>query len=486
MELTRVKLKDLTTNTGQLEGVPSNPRLIKDNDFKNLKRSILVFPKMLEMRPVVMARYNALCIALGGNQRRAALQEISKMTLEQVGQELAGSREFQAKSDNERLDLLAYWQEWLESKDKPVTVYDASNLRPEEMSEFVIKDNVSFGDYDMDVLANEWDEEDLTDWGAKLSKDWSDTEKGIDNNDIYEHEYEEERDAKKLIDSFVSVPFSVLDTRQGYWKDRKNWWRELIQDNGESRTGTLGGSFMRVFSNGVSLLDPVLSEVLIKWFTPKENRNKCFDVFAGDSVFGYVSNYLENTFTGIELREEQVKLNNERIKSMESVYICDDGQNVLKHIAEDSQDFLFSCPPYFDLEVYSDLPNDASNQDDFDGFVKIMENAFTDAIKCLKENRFAAIVCGDVRDKKGDYRCLPDAIKKIFINAGMHFYNEMILVEPVGNLQMRVGAYMKNRKVGKCHQNVLIFYKGETKDIKNNFRDLRIEEYTDGGEDEQQ
>ena len=218
----------------------------------------------------------------------------------------------------------------------------------------------------------------------------------------------------------------------------------------------------------------------------KEYLKNCntFDCFAGDSVFGYVSDYLGNKFTGIELRQEQTDLNNQRLKGSKSKYICDDGQNVLKHIEENSMDLLFSCPPYFDLEVYSDLETDASNQKSYDDFIKIIDTAFTNSIKCLKDNRFAVIVVGDIRNKKGFYYGFPDDIKKIFIKNNMLLYNEMILAEVLGTLPQRVGRYMNNRKIGKCHQNILVFYKGDVKDIKKiyekiEFKNLEIDESSD-------
>ena len=227
--------------------------------------------------------------------------------------------------------------------------------------------------------------------------------------------------------------------------------------------------------SSVSLLDPVLSELVNLWFgLPK---SKTFDCFAGDSVFGYVSSYLGNEFTGIELRKEQADLNNQRVKGFKSKYICDDGQNVLNHIEENSQDLLFSCPPYFDLEVYSDLPNDASNQKEYSDFLKILDNAFTGAIKCLKDNRFAVITVGDIRDKKGFYYRFVDDIKDIFKKNGILLYNEMILVESIGTLPQRVGRYMEHRKIGKCHQNVILFSKGEPKQIKKIYPKIEIQEY---------
>jgi hypothetical protein len=284
-----------------------------------------------------------------------------------------------------------------------------------------------------------------------------------------------------LSDIFIVPPFSVLDTRQGYWQARKKHWKELIGDNGESREISLGeseetnGKYETGCKNiapNVSLLDPVLSELVNHWF----GFNGCntFDCFAGDSVFGYVSSYMGNKFTGIELRQEQAYLNNTRIAQYpDSKYYCDDGQNVLTHIGENSQDLLFSCPPYFDLEIYSDLPNDASNQKNYNDFISILDNAFSNAIKCLKNNRFAVIVVGDVRDKKGFYYDFIGSIKAIFKKNGMPVYNEMILIEQSGTLAIRANNMMKNRKIGKCHQNVLVFFKGNPKKIQSIYPEIK-------------
>lgn len=164
----------------------------------------------------------------------------------------------------------------------------------------------------------------------------------------------------------------------------------------------------------------------------------------------------------------------------------------MKHIPEKSQDFLFSCPPYYDLEVYSDLENDASNQGTYNEFLKILENAFTDSVKCLKDDRFAVVVVGDIRDNTGAYYGFPDDIKRIFRNAGMCLYNELIYVEPFGTIGVRCNRYMMSRKVVKQHQHVLVFYKGDTSKIKDNFSPI---DYSDdeintmleeqGGEEEE-
>lgn len=405
---------------------PKNPRVIKDGKFQKLVKSIQEFPDMLNKRPlIVFTDVDYKYVVLGGNMRLKALNEL---------------------------------------KFKEIPVIVADEWTEEQKHEFLIKDNVGFGEWDWDSLANEWDVEKLDDWGLDLPIDLSVEE---EDKEVIAH--------GKLQENFVIPPFSILDTRQGYWNDRKRYWKDLINDNGESREDTLAkGSMMTQLNNGVSILDPVLAEIVNKWF----GLEKCntFDCFAGDTVFGYVSSYLGNNFTGIELRQEQAELNNKRVKGFNAKYICDDGRNVLNYIEENSQDLLFSCPPYFDLEVYSDLENDASNQDNYEDFIKIIESAFTNAIKCLKKNRFAVITVGDVRDKDGYYYNFIEDIKRIFISNEMKLYNELILIESIGTLPQRVGRFMEHRKIGKCHQNVLVFYKGSTKEIKNIYPKIEVDE----------
>lgn len=287
--------------------------------------------------------------------------------------------------------------------------------------------------------------------------------------------------AGNLSKKFVVPPFSVLDARQGYWKERKEAWREKIGDVGQARESAVAyteGLYSEKYgissNNTTSILDPVLSELACLWFMP--GTGNAFDVFAGDTVFGYVAASLGNHFTGIELRQEQADFNQAACAGLDATYICDDGQNVLTHIGEGTQDLFFSCPPYFDLEQYSDLPNDASNQSSYADFYKIIDTAFANAIKCLKQDRFAVIVCGDVRDKKtGAYYGFPDDIKQTFKRNGMTLYNECVLVDPVGTATIRASNNMMTRKVVKVHQNVLVFYKGDTKAIKDTFPEIEVE-----------
>tara|TARA_R100000935_G_scaffold42718_1_gene64712 strand:+ start:467 stop:1744 length:1278 start_codon:yes stop_codon:yes gene_type:complete len=267
-----------------------------------------------------------------------------------------------------------------------------------------------------------------------------------------------------LEEKFGVPPFSILDTRQGYWQKRKKDWSNLIMDLGESREKVLSGDgVMEGINKGVSIFDPVLAELMVLWFSQK--GFKCFDIFAG-GMFGFVCSTLGTEYTGIELRQEQVDINNARVTDLPANYICDDGINVGKHIKDNSQDMFFTCPPYADLEVYSDLKDDLSNME-HDEFFKVYEKGLTQVYNKLKENRFAVIVVSEVRNKKGEYISLVPKTIDIMTKSGFTYYNEIILVNAVGTLAFRANRTMISRKIGRSHQNILVFYKGDIKEIKN-------------------
>lgn len=305
---------------------------------------------------------------------------------------------------------------------------------------------------------------------------------GFDDPDLFGEN--KEQPINVLSDIFVVPPVSILDTRSGRWQERKRYWNSFIGDNGESREGTLSTSkFMhqsgylqgsKTTQKSVSLLDAVLAEILVTWFS--EKGWLCFDPFAGDTVFGYVAGSLERKFRGTELREEQARLNNERTSELDCVYYNDDAQNLNKYIDLNSVDMIFSCPPYADLEQYSDDPRDLSNMkhdDFFDVFKSVLQNTYS----VLKDNRFACIVISEVRDKKtGEYISVVPKTIQFMVEAGYQYWNEIILINVMGNLQLRVKNYMNaSRKVGRTHQNVLVFYKGDQKRIKENFTEFSYE-----------
>lgn len=149
-----------------------------------------------------------------------------------------------------------------------------------------------------------------------------------------------------------------------------------------------------------------------------------------------------------------------------------DIDNICKGI---KADLIFSCPPYFDLEKYSDSPDDLSNLK-WDEFLSQYNQIIDKSLALLKEDRFACFVVGDIRDKKGIYRNFVNGTTKAFIkNEGVYFYNDIVLINVAGSLPLRVGKQFSSyRKVGKMHQNILVFYKGDIKKIKDNFKEIEV------------
>lgn len=134
MKSQKVKISEVKVN-------PNNPRIIKDDKFSKLVTSIKEFPEMLDIRPIVV---NSDMVILGGNMRYKACKE-------------AGLKEI------------------------PIIIAD--NLTEEQQKEFLIKDNVSGGEWDWDILANEWDSEQLEEWGLDLPKN-----KELNEEDLFDIE----------------------------------------------------------------------------------------------------------------------------------------------------------------------------------------------------------------------------------------------------------------------------------------------------------
>jgi DNA modification methylase len=219
------------------------------------------------------------------------------------------------------------------------------------------------------------------------------------------------------------------------------------------------------YTSGTSIFDPVLCELAYRWFTP--SGGIVLDPFAGGSVRGIVASKLGRRYVGIELRQEQVAANAAQGDHIcgdpKPEWRCGDSTEAATIAADIDADFVFSCPPYADLEVYSDDPKDLSTMA-YAEFLKAYRVIIAAACSRLRNDRFACFVVGDVRDKKGNYYNFVGDTVEAFRSAGLHYYNEAILVTAVGSLPIRVGKqFTSGRKLGKTHQNVLVFVKGDGK-----------------------
>ena len=150
LKITKVKLSKLNFNNGQVEGLPKNPRFIRNEKYKKLLNSLREDPEMIELREIVAYDNNGELVVIMGNMRLRALREL-------------GETETTVK---------------ILPTETPV----------EKLKAYTIKDNVSFGEHDWDELANNWDSEPLKEWGVDVTnwetQDYSDKNKEVDVNEF--------------------------------------------------------------------------------------------------------------------------------------------------------------------------------------------------------------------------------------------------------------------------------------------------------------
>lgn len=276
-----------------------------------------------------------------------------------------------------------------------------------------------------------------------------------------------------LADRFGVPPFSVLDRRSGVWQERKERWlslgikSEVGRGDGLTFATTSNPDFAEKFNKigGTSVFDPVLCELVYRWFTRPGAH--VLDPFCGGSVRGVVAGALERRYTGIDIRAEQITANREQVDlagGMDPTWLVGDATDLNAAVGAGARfDMVFSCPPYADLEVYSDDPRDLSTMD-YPDFVDGHAKAIKDACSLLRDNRYAAWVIGDVRDHRGRYRGLHHATVDAFLEAGLHVLNEFVTVDPVGSAAIRAPRpFTANRKATTCHQHLLVFVKGDVR-----------------------
>ena len=178
----KVKINTIKTN-------PKNPRLIKDDKFKKLVKSIQEFPQMLELRPIVVDENN---IILGGNMRYKACIE-------------AGLKE--------------------------IFILKAEDLTEQQKDEFIVKDNVGFGEWDWDILANEWDTDKLQDWGLNVWQQSPEIDYSILDDDLSEQLFDMTKGVKKAIQiEFEAEHYEEASNLVKFWRERQAYVGSMIME----------------------------------------------------------------------------------------------------------------------------------------------------------------------------------------------------------------------------------------------------------------
>lgn len=298
---------------------------------------------------------------------------------------------------------------------------------------------------------------------------------------------------KELTDREPSTPpFSILNTTTPEWLHRRTLWSTLIPDSTAGRdVKRYNATPTNVFSShetstkkpsSVSMFDPCLAEILIRWFSRRHDR--LLDPFAGGSVRGVVASVLSREYTGLDLSASQVTENEAQYKWLHDEYsgcpgtaewLVGDSDTLLDSVC-DTYNMVLTCPPYYDLEQYSHDPRDLSRLPTYENFLAKYGSILQKSSQHLEDNSFFVIVVSEFRADQYDlhnsqYRgFVPDTIHIMRDLCGLKYYNEIILENSIGSLPIRAPrSFAKTRKIGRRHQNVLVFYKGDIGQIERKF-----------------
>lgn len=309
---------------------------------------------------------------------------------------------------------------------------------------------------------------------------------------------------------FFIPPFSVIDSKQGFWIDRRRRWKKLglkgemvrkdigngvfnhlkrdcekgIMQSEKGRIAKGKNSFndlalnprmaesTKLIAKGgdtPSIFDPVLVETLLNWFSA--NGDMILDPFAGGSVRGIVSVMLDRHYFGNDLSAGQILENRAQankilghITKNNNMPIWTIGDSESMICDAPMSDLILSCPPYGNLEIYSNDKNDISNMP-YEDFLKKYFRIIKNTCDRLKNNRFACFVVSNFRNQKtGEYINLTGDTIIGFQKSGLIFYNDVIFLNSINTGSIRASfIFPKQRKLIKLHQNILIFLKGDPK-----------------------
>jgi hypothetical protein len=484
-----------TADINQLRANPKNPRTISKHDFDALVEAVKEFG---DLSGVVFNTASQQLV--GGHQRVEAFkrQGVNTVTIQEryaqpnskgttaVGYFLIDDERYTYREVNWPLDTALLDEGTNEPvfKDGQPVYYSARELAAN------VAANRIQGEFVLDLLA-EINYMLLKSGNEELLKKTGQTPEEINSLLKSVGVGDDEPEPGNLAETFIVPPFSILDTKQGYWQDRKRAWLDVGLKSEEGRDGALifpdgasrndpVGQKIAAAGSGTSIFDPVLCEISYRWFNVP--NGKILDPFAGGSVRGVLASRLGYPYVGHELRLEQVTANRVQAEQLcaEPLPLWVQGDsNVTLDSNNDTYDMILSCPPYADLEVYSDDPADLSNMDYAD-FLKVYRSIIQKACAKLKDDRFAVWVIGEVRGKSGAYYNFVGDTIDAFLQAGVSYYNEIVLANVASSLALRAGRQFNiSRKIGKQHQNVLVFYKGDTKNIKNHFTELDFSTLSD-------
>jgi hypothetical protein len=264
----------------------------------------------------------------------------------------------------------------------------------------------------------------------------------------------------------AGVTDPLFATRAGCWQGINGMANVVTKD--PTKKGKEEG---RSHNGNASVLDPVACEVIARFFMPKDG-GRIYNPFGGGVQMGYIAGACGYEYVASEIRQNQCDANNLICSEFDKVrWIQSDSSTFAP---EGEFDMVFSCPPYYKVEVYLDYngeppEGEINSSPTYEEFLGLLFAGYKKAIEKLKDNRFFVVMLGDSRDKKGAYYCHEAETELFLKQQGLSVYNRIVYLEAEFTRLAHAKKTLHMRKFPKREQKLIVAYKGKIADLGNYF-----------------
>lgn len=260
---------------------------------------------------------------------------------------------------------------------------------------------------------------------------------------------------KSMIGRLGFLPSSLWKPNINITKELK----EIINDNAQVRPTLNAHRSDRkhgVNKERCSIFNPHLAQMILSAYCPLNAR--IYDAFGGGGTRGYVATKMGHKYMGIEIRKEEVERLKEQMRKWNLYFDMFLGDS-RKYNPKGSFNFAFTCPPYYDLELYSNLEGDLSNAKNYQDYLRMLKDVMQIIYNSLEKDCFSVFVVGNFRDIKGELEHLNGDLIRMGKEIGFKLWDEIIWMGASNVALTRCGQFGINRKSVRMHEYIVVLKK---------------------------
>lgn len=281
-----------------------------------------------------------------------------------------------------------------------------------------------------------------------------DIQKNLDKIDCEFDLFGNKIEKLSMLDRLGFIPLSILEPD---WEKTKKL-KAIIGDKGQTRELVKGNTTFGA-DVGAPIFNPDLAHKILSAYCPQGAR--ILDQFGGGGTRGLIAAAMGFDYFGIELRQEEVDRIRQQAIELDKKFTIVQGDSTQFQLPLCEFGFSYTCPPYYDLEVYSNKEEDLSNLGTYDEFMVKMEEVLRLNYKALKPNALSVWVVGNFRDKKGNLIHYSGDLIARAKKAGFVLHDELIWWGASKCASQRSGQFEANRKSVRVHEYIIILKKPE-------------------------